>query len=336
METLIQESDFIDVSYFIDKFNRPFNFFITARGGGKTYSSCHRWAQGERMLYIRNTDVQLQECLTAFGNPFKKYNSDHNTSYYMERELNHANVYDTPKKESRQNIGYAAALSIFYNIRGVDLSDVTTVWLEEFIQKKKLSYDQYDAFCHMYETVSRNRELLGEPPLKVIFTSNSQSLNNDILIGFNLVEKIERMRLKGNNLLLLHDILIYYPKTLRITEKKRKTALYRVTKGSRFQQEAIDNEWAYDDMTNVKSRNLKEYNPVCGIDKIYIYSHKSRNEFYVCFSSCNTVPYFKSESSLPLFMRNFGINLREAFMRNDIYFNSYLAKKMLATIIKIW
>ena len=148
---------------------RAINVIIGGRGIGKTYSALDYVMKLQvPFIYMRNTDVQIKECVTAFGNPFKRWNTDHGRNVYFKSEKSHSLIYEETEEAVTLPIGYAVPLSTFENLRGVDLSDVKIVLFDEFIERRRLSFNQFESFQNFYETVNRNRELLGEDPLQVI------------------------------------------------------------------------------------------------------------------------------------------------------------------------
>ena len=135
---------------------RPVSIVIGGRGIGKTYSTISFLMEsGEKFIYLRNTDVQLRESASDFGNPFKRWNLDHGRNIEIHPEGKHYII-----SENEEILGYAAALSTFKNLRGVDLSDIRYVFFDEFIERDKIRFDQFSAFANMYETINRNREVL--------------------------------------------------------------------------------------------------------------------------------------------------------------------------------
>ena len=66
------------------------------------------------------------------------------------------------------------ALSTFGNLRGVDFSDVDMIFFDEFVPQKNARpiKAEAEAFFNLYETVNRNRELDGRPPVRVLMLSN--------------------------------------------------------------------------------------------------------------------------------------------------------------------
>lgn len=316
------------------RFLRPLNFIIGGRGIGKTYNTIdYVIKQNVPFLYLRNKDTQLDECSTDFGNPFKKYNANTGSSFRIRTEKKHFMIEDTADPDKRILRGYGAALSTFANMRGVDLSDVKIVIFDEFIEKDKLKFDQFDAFSNFYETVNRNRELFGEDPLQVFFLSNAQILGNPILAGYGVIPVIEDL-IKRNRERYANDLMFVDLPRSGISEEKKRTALYRATEGTDYYQEAIDNIFAHDSFVNLGKQPLNEYVPVCRIDDIYIWQHKSKGRYYACRSSSNRVPEYSTRDSLSAFLRRYGMPLRIAQAENKLYWSEFLIKSKLGNILR--
>ena len=323
---------FFEIDDYMDDL-RGKNIVIGGRGIGKTYSSLrnalYSMPEGRKFIYLRNTDIQLDECCSDFGNPFKKLNKDLNDNVRMIRKKQHANILD----RDDNIIGYGCALSTFSNLRSVDLSDVDLVIFEEFIEKRQLYFDQFDAFTHFYETVNRNRELFGEPPLTVIMLSNAQKLDNPILIGYGLVEVIENMVLHNQEKYKKGDIFILLPES-EISTLKANTSHYMALKGSKMYDEIIGNRFSNDSMYGVrKIRNLREYVPVCKIDDVYVYRHKSGGYFHICFQRAINIPEYNSKDNKMAFYKAIGKYLSAAYTQGDLTFSSFLAKQKILPLI---
>ena len=317
---------------------RPFTFIVGGRGIGKTYSAQDRAITKHRkkFLYLRNTREQLQESCGAFGNPFKKWATDHGRDILMELEKRHAiiNEYEgSGDNISKELIGYGANLSTFENLRGVDLSDVEFILFDEFIENRTLMFDQFAAFNHMYETVNRNRELEGKEPLKVVLLSNAQRLGNPILRGFNLIPTIENMQKTGQRSYANGPIRIELPFS-EVSDAKRETALYKATQGTAFSSEALDNNFINDSFTGVKQVNLMEYTPMFCIDNIYIYKHKSEVLYYACSVPANVKKY-RSVDNFVVFYRLYGLQLKLAYGSDKLLFSDYSTKIDLLNLLKM-
>lgn len=143
------------------------------------------------------------------------------------------------------------------------------------------------------------------------------------------------MERKGQNFIDLpeKDCTITRIKNREFEEKKKKTALYRLTQGTKFYDMAINNEFAYDDFSQVSSRSLKEYRPICSIGKICIYKHKSRCEYYASAHMIKCNPYTESDQDIRRFYIDIGRELYGAYVNNQLVFESYGIKQKLVEII---
>lgn len=310
---------------------KPFTIDIGGRGIGKTYSALRFMLdQGEPFLYLRTTEAQIDECVDDFGNPFKRLNMDTGADVRMIRQKRHAFIV-RGEGDALKRIGYVAALSTFHNLRGVDLSDVRYVLYDEFIEATPARFDQFRALINMYETINRNRDIMGETPLVCIMLSNAQSLNSPILAGLDLIGEIERMIARDQRVLSTESALVIMPRS-DVSEAKAKTGIYSAIKNSAVYRENIENAFANDSFYNVKKRSLVEYTPLCAVDGLYIYRHKSALEYYVCRSrsECRS---FSLKDERVLFMRTYGTMLLEADAFGKIYYCDYTAKMAFGKII---
>ena len=318
---------------------RPFTFIVGGRGIGKTYDSIDRAITDykRKFIYLRNTREQLQESCGAFGNPFKKWATDHGRDIMMELERKHAVVNEwtgSGDNIEKEIIGFGANLSTFSNLRGVDLSDCEFGIFDEFIENKTLMFDQFDAFNHMYETVNRNRELEGRDPFKVVLLSNAQRLGNPILRGFNLIPIIEAMQKNGQRAYANGPIRIELPFS-EVSEAKRNTALYQATKGTSFSSESLDNNFVNDSFTGVQKVNLQEFTPMFCIDDIYLYKHKSEVLYYACSVPATNVKKYRSVDNFVIFYKLYGLQLKLAYGSDKLLFSDYSTKIDLLNLLKM-
>ena len=308
---------------------RPITIVIGGRGIGKTYSTISFLMEsGEKFIYLRNTDVQLRESASDFGNPFKRWNLDHGRNIEIHPEGKHYII-----SENEEILGYAAALSTFKNLRGVDLSDIRYVFFDEFIEREKIRFDQFSAFANMYETINRNREILGEQPLYTILLSNAQKLDNPILAGYGFIGRIEKMMQAGRRLEKTREYSIELPES-EVSEAKAETAMYKLAAGSRYAKEALNNEFANDSFFGIGTRPITEFKPVVCIDGYYLYKHKSDGTYYISRIPA-LVPEMDSHDNFSLFMRNYGIGLRDVYARGKLTYCDFTAKSAICNLLKI-
>lgn len=312
-----------------------FCFLIGGRGIGKTYSALRYMIEHNvKTMYLRNKDTEIKFACSPEGNPFKKLNSDNGYNIKIPRAGN--TLKSIINDESKECIGYAAPVCTFGNIAGADFSDIDLSIYDEFIPKKtdRIIGNLGELFSAAYETMNRNRELFGEKPIKAVFLTNSNSLASDVLIYFGLVPVIEQMIKNGENVYTDYQRSIYVELIQSdISEQKQQTALYKAISGSAYADMALNNDFAFDSFYNVKKRPIKEYYPICAIDDIYIYRHKSNGTYYACRSRADC-PTFTSADSLALFYRSYGLDIREQCITGNMYFSEFLIKNTLTKILK--
>lgn len=324
--------NWFDIAKYEPKF-RALTAFIGGRGIGKTYSAFSYIIDKTPFIYMRNTDVQLKECYTDFGNPFKRWAKDHNRVIRMMGEKNHALIIED-KGDTSEVMGYGVALSTFENLRGVDLSEVKYVIFDEFIERRNYTFKQFEAFVNFYETTNRNRELLGEPPLICILLSNAQKLDNPILRGYNLVPVIEGMMRNDQKSYTSKSVFICLPES-EVSELKKGTQIYSEIKDSKIAKEALENKFAFDSFYSIKKRPLREYIGLCMIDDIYIYKHKSNGKLYACLSQCLNIPEFSSRDNFAVFYRSYGSMLDVCACTGNLEFSDFSTKARLMEILRI-
>lgn len=261
----------------------PFIILVSARGGGKTYGSLEYCVKaGIRFMYLRRTQRILEIVTDSTLHPFKKINTNNKWEIEPEYSKGIGRFYD--RQHDNNLVGYAAALSTFANVRGFDGSDITAVFVDEFIpeENERITFNTFSALLHAIETINRNRELEGAPPVKVVLLSNSDVIYGDIVAGFNIGDDLLYMQETGTEQLeKSKDMLLIMPTGGEFKEKKKDTALYRVTRGTRFQDVALENRFNVHDRERIKKRPLIEYRPIAALYGICIYKHKSSGGYYI-------------------------------------------------------
>lgn len=288
---------FLNFEY-IAKYNTAFNFIVGGRGIGKTYGALDYLVdKGCKFFFMRRTQVQIDTIALPEFSPFKVLNDDKdinigfvNSGKYM-KTIHYFKNPETGIKPAavQPPIGVASALSTVSNIRGFDASDITHIVFDEFIPEKheKAIKGEGTAFLNAYETINRNRELVGNPPVKVFALSNSNNIASPIFMDLGLVNIVDRMVKKGHE--EYHDfsrgISVYNILRSPISEKKKETAVYKLAKeNSEFSKMALSNDYVQESF-NVKHRKLNEFKPVVTTGEVTIFKHKSAPILYVSFAT---------------------------------------------------
>lgn len=324
--------NWFDIRKYEAKF-RPNTFFIGGRRIGKTFSTFSYMYERQPFIYIRNTDVQLDECCGKLGNPFKKWNAVLGHDVRMQKEKKHALIIEG-EGDNENIIGYGVSCSTAGAIRGTDFSDFNSGLYDEFIEKTPLHYDQARFYNDLYESINSNRELEGQPPFIMFLLSNSQKLNNSILADKDLITPIENMIRQGQHTWSRGDCFVCLPVS-EVSELKKETAFYKGREGSKNYEEALNNRFANDSFYAIKKRPLKEYIGVCQIDEIYIYKHKSNNKYYACTTQCQNIPTFTSKDNFSLFYRTYGQKFDLLASCGDLECSDFTTKSRLYEILRI-
>lgn len=287
------DNGYVNYGY-IEFLPEPFIYVWGGRGTGKTYGVLEYFIENNiRFLFMRRTLAQLKASASGELCVFKRLNKDKGWNYAAFK-INE-NLYAIHDSEIDKNgrvvpvgesIGLMGALSVFANIRGFDGSDITHIILDEFVpelHERRFPFPG-DALMNCYETVNRNRELEGKPPVKLVCFTNSNTERSDIILELNLARDVHR--LFNSNEWITRNLrngkcALIRLKDSPISARKAETALYQFMKGSKFASMALNNEFAYDVPSRIASRNLSQYNPIVTAGDITIYEHKSVYEYYI-------------------------------------------------------
>ena len=335
------DDGFLDINA-IAKIDEPFKIIIGSRQIGKTYG-LSKWLidNNRRFIYMRRLASEI-EFITANeeDNPFMKvYRTEKEDKYALSFYKNGKyiyNIYNINDDEKSNLIGISLALGSVAKIRGFNADRYTDIFYDEFIPEKHVSKirNEADALFNAYETINSNRELNGEKPVNLWLLGNSNNLNNPILEGLGLIRHIEKMKNRGQIISILHDrgIVIINIENSPISNKKRETALYKATKNTEFQKMALSNEFAYNDFSNITSKKLIEYRPLCTIGNITILTNKNLSDIYAINKKIQCrYNYDTSTTGIQSFKMNYG-TLYYYYIDGSFYFDSFETKNFLLQI----
>lgn len=277
----------------------PFIFVPGARGIGKTYTALKTVTEDkEEIILLRRTqkECDLQNDRRGTGTSFGKVFDDMGKEYHVTKYGETGYVFnDTDGYTASVNL----ALSTFATVRGAfDFKHIRKCIYDEFIAEphvRKIK-DEGMAVANFYESVNRNRELQGQYPLQLICLANSVNIANDVFLYFDLVSAFEDMISAQEDIRIIGNKLLILPQHSPISDQKAKTALYQAV-NSEFADMAISNKFILNDFTYVHKRSLKEYLCLFRLGDLYMYKHKSRNEFYCTFTRGETKEVYQANYS---------------------------------------
>lgn len=308
----------------------PFQVYIGGRGIGKSYSALRELAlnvpSDEKWIYMRRTGKEIEACSTEFGNPFKTINNDFGTLIVPESggKGTAEYFYNETDEDNPQLVGYGVALSTFAGLRSMDLSDVTITVFDEFIPERQVKRikAEGEALLNFYETVNRNRELQGRPPMKLILLSNAIDLANPILETLGIIGELENMITHGEHRRTIPERGLYIERVgkVGVTDAKTHTALYKLANAD-FTNDTLNAEFLSADLTTIKKNvNLKEYRPMFRFGDYVVF--KSAKNFHVTRSDITVAKVFPESAGVKV-RTFFAPTYRVARSYGNITFDNY-------------
>lgn len=347
-------SDFINIFDYRNT-DYPFQIFIGGRGTGKTYSGLKGCMDKEivpgKFLYMRRTANELETITddTKKGegaNPFKPLNKDLQINVgFMMINKNLAGLYHRDEDDNGKllhtgaPLGYGVALSTIASIRGIDFSDCSDWIYDEFIKEKHVRAikDEAGALLNAYESINRNREFFGNPPIRLWLLANSNDIYNPIFSGLGIVSEIEKMIRSGKTDRYFKErglAIHLLAASQSFVDKKKETALYKLTKGTQFYEMALENKFSYNDFSLIGYRKTNGFTPVCGVCDGYLYKRKDGSELYFTYQPARVPIYKVNETQDELrFRREIGAWVQPYFIKGKITFESYDLKEQLLSLI---
>jgi len=329
--------DYLDPRY-------PWQIFVGGRGIGKTFGFIEGWIDRVNVfsLYLRRTEKELRTVAASDtdGNPFyenvKKKGEKYD--YIFEKEKDSENTWNITGRESHEKRGIAMPLTTIGSVRGGGYSRVTDIFHDEFIAEKHIRRirDEGEAILNAYETVNRNREFDGLPPVRYWGFANAFDIYNPLFVTLDIVTDCERMIARGQQDKYFPDrgLAVHLLEASdEFKKKKEQTAIMRLTKGTKYHDMALGNQFAYNNFSLIEYRNLKCYKPLVKINDSTIFYNNSN--YYVSYAINKTVPAYnlENEQDRMAFNREYNYELVEAFVNSRLFFESYALKCLLLDVI---
>lgn len=301
---------------------------LGGRGCGKTDSAL-RGVIGidcpykfNKFIYMRRTETELKQAVNSYVNPFGEINIRYgvNITVYADKVLSF--------KRDDNVIGYATALTTMKNLRGITLPDVDVIVYDEFIPEMHAKPIKGEAMAlfNAYETINRNREFVGKPPVKLILLANIFNIYSAILSELGLINQVYEMQLAGGT-----QSIVYPDRLLRLTvfdeqefvKAKQQTAIGKLTADGKYEQIAITQR--VKDCAICKM-NLREFRAIWNMGGVTLWQHKDDiTQLYVT-ESPNYTPATESD----LLSRAKTVDISASV--GNIYFASAEAKYKLHSL----
>lgn len=312
-----------------------------ARGLGKTYSILERRVENalkdenKKFIWLRDSQEVVKKIAAgnSLASPICQNRPDLPKITIEKSEGNYSFIADA-KTDNWRILGYLMALSTFHNARGVSYEDVANITWDEFIPeegtivKKNLGA----IFLNAYESVNRNRELEGDPPVQIIFLSNANDIYSDVLEDLGVSCLIEDMMYKGIDVYRDEDMWIEFLKSDKFYEAKKETFLYRINKNDKFKNMALDNK--FNNNLALVKRNV-DYKGSTGLltiaDRYTLIQLADGSLYYKLGVWKNLINYdMDNDQEALLYRLLFNDKLRLKYIAGQMFFDSiYTQRKML-------
>ena len=181
-------------------------------------------------------------------------------------------------------------------------------------------------------TVTRDRILRGRKPLKLLALANSVNISNPLSNTMEITDIMADMQIKGQEECYIEDRgifirLLQSPEDFK--EALENDPVYKAMGHTTWGQMAYENQFSYDDFTNVGKVQMKNYRPVCSFmyKKNTYYVYQREGQFFICSSRFNDTskPAYNLnlENDQKRFYLEFAIDLRMECINGNVKFNNY-------------
>lgn len=324
----------------VEEKNYFLNFFLSARGTGKSYSILKGLVtkainEDFRFIYLRRTDTELDIATSSDLNEFQPIAEELGIEIQC-NVVEKITCIQIVKDDTLLTIAVAGTLSTFANMRGLSFKDFNALFYDEFIPKNKIKtiVDKNAGylFKDLLETILRNRQIdiagnILENNFKVILCGNSNNLENDILDNWGLIDLFRQMQINNIDDMYLdkRSIALHLPHNIEISKIKNKTVLYQsLPNDDDYVRMALENQFTNDDFSYIKHYEQKHLIPIFSIEnKVFIYSIKGTKMIYVSNRKNKDCINYDKISSLK---SDYGMMLNFWFSKKLIRYQNYSIK----------
>ena len=332
------------------------------RGPGKTYSAMrYFYNKGQQIIYMKRTIEDVATICEYHGDeefdpsPWKPLNRDFGTNvlpHLYKKGLGVFSNCDEEDKPVGKPVSYLVALSSAKVVKGMDLSEVEAIVFDEFIPQpgEIIRRAEGEMILNLYETVKRDRQKRGRPPLKLILFANADEISTPITNTLEVVDTMIEMQMRGQHtcvesrgstgkgkIFLRHIHIDEYPLTDADLD-----GMAEIMEGTSWASKTYGGEFQADlscvcDMSIKKMKCLYHLHYRRKRD-IYIYINPHTGMYYVTDSKGYYVKSFNldKENDQKRFYIEEGIDLRNACIEDRVRFKKYSYYDLLINFKKFY
>lgn len=311
------------------------------RGPGKTYSFLRSmYETGTKFAYMKRTikDVAMI-CSDRYGldlSPFVPINRDAGTNVRPRLITDGIGAFYDNTDEKGNPAGapcsYVLALNAIKEIKGMELSDVDYMCLDEFIPQpgERVLRQEGELLLSIYMTLQRDRIKRGRPPLKLVLFSNADQVSTPITNEIEIVDDMVQLQASGKTHYYDSDrgILLH-----RITDEEiplqedELSGIFSAMAGTAWGRKAFFGDFASNDFSSIGRVRMKGLRPVCAYRyrQRVVYVYQGGGEYYLTHSRHDARKFYDlaKESDQKRFYYEQIIDIRSAHIDGKLVAESY-------------
>lgn len=266
------------------------------RNTGKTYSTLRRAVEtNKKFVFIKRSKEDMKMLCTGGSKKAKELGVTVDTSPFvsLNRDFGwtikpflledigifcHCDKDGYPVK-GKDPVGYILSVNASGKYKGFDMSYVDWMIFDEFVPKiwdRKMK-NEGDAVLDLYKTISRDREHRGKQALKLICLANADNASSPLTETLEVTDDIVTMSLQREASFYNEERDIFIRRLIdnkSFKEKEAQARIYRAMSGTRWGQMALDNDFGYNDFSQVNRYSLKRAQPLCRV-------HYKQSDYYL-------------------------------------------------------
>lgn len=324
------------------------------RGPGKTYSALRSAYENHvNIAYMKRTIDDVGYICTRSDDfdlsPYVPINRDAHTNIQMKLiKKGIGGVYDQADEEGNpigRPVSYVLALNAMKTIKGMDLSIVDWMLLDEFIPQagEIVKQSEGEMLLDLYMTIARDREQRGREHLKLILFANAENISTPVTSELNIVDDMVNLIRSGDTHLYIKErgILLHHITTdeIPIDENVQRGGIYAGMQDTNWFNKAFGGEFAHNDFSQIRKSSMKNFQPVAAFsykNKMW-YIWRNGAKLYVNQIKGNHTEIYdlNTDSGKYSFYADHVVELKVETIADNVSYTSYMIYDLIMDYRKI-